>query len=78
MFWADLSTTLRDVTHAEAMLFLGALFTIAEHIQWVHIELCDADKEARPCKGLLILFVITDYVAGILAQETFDALAEFL
>jgi len=78
VLWADFSTALGDVTHAKAVLFLRALLTIAEHIEWVHIELCDTDEEARSSEGLLVLFVVADYVTCVLAQEAFNALTELL
>jgi len=78
MFWANFGTALGDVTHAKTVLFLSALLAIAQGIEWVHIEFCDTDEEARSSKGLLILFVIANNVAGILTQETFDALTELL
>ena len=44
----------------------------------MHIQFGDTDKETRPRKGLLVLFVITDNMAGVLTEETFDAFAELL
>jgi hypothetical protein len=47
-------------------------------VQRVHVQLGDAHEETRPGKGLLVFLMITDHMAGVLAQETFDALAELL
>jgi len=78
VLWANFSTALGDVTHSKAMLFLRTLLAVTQDIEWVHIEFGDTDEEARSSKGLLILFVIANNVAGILTQEAFDALTELL
>ncbi|SKT96008.1 Uncharacterised protein [Mycobacteroides abscessus subsp. abscessus] len=44
----------------------------------MHLKLGHAHQVARAGEGLLVLFVVAYRVAGVLAQETFDALAEFL
>jgi len=43
----------------------------------MHFEAGDADEEARPAKFLLFVMLAND-VADVLAEKTFDALAEFL
>ena len=78
VLWADLGAALGDVAHSQAVLFLRGLLAVAQDIQWVHIEFGDTNKEARSSKGLLILFVIANNVAGVLTQEALDALTEFL
>jgi len=78
VLWANFGTALGDVTHSKAMLFLRALLAVTQDIEWVHIKLSNSDEEARSSKGLLILFVIANNVAGILTQEAFDALTELL
>jgi hypothetical protein len=50
VLWADFSTALCDVTHSKAMLFLSCALTVFQHIKWVHIEFCDADKESWTSK----------------------------
>ena len=78
MFWANFSTTLCDVAESKAVFFLGSLFTVTQLIKWMHIEFGNTDKETRTRKGLLVLFVIANNVTCVLAQEAFNALAEFL
>jgi hypothetical protein len=41
-----LSTALCDVTHSKTMLFLCGALAVLDAIQWVHIKLCDTDKES--------------------------------
>jgi len=43
----------------------------------VHFEAGDANEEARAAEGI-VFGVITENVANVLAEKTFDALAEFL
>jgi hypothetical protein len=50
VLWANLSTALCDVTHSKAMLFLSAALTVFQHIQWMHIEFCNTDKESWASK----------------------------
>lgn len=78
MFWADLGTALRDVTHAKTVFFLGALLAVAQGIEWVHIKFGDTNEEARSSEGLLILFVVANNVTSILTEEALDALTELL
>ena len=66
MFWANLSTALGDVTHAQAVFFLRLLLTVTQHIKWVHIEFGDTNEESWTCKRFLILFMIANYVASVL------------
>ena len=44
----------------------------------MHVELSKTNEEARTCKSFFILLVIANNVAGILAEETFNALTELL
>jgi hypothetical protein len=50
MFWANFGTTFCNVTHAKAVLLLRLLLAIAQHIKWVHIKLCDTNKESWASK----------------------------
>ena len=47
-------------------------------VERVHVELGVADEEPRPGERRLVLLVVADDVAGVLAQEALDALAELL
>jgi len=47
-------------------------------VQRMHFELGDPHQEARAGECLLVLLVIADHVADVLAQEALDALAELL
>ena len=47
-------------------------------VERVHVELGVAQEEARAGEGRLVVLVVTDDVAGVLAQEALDALAELL
>ena len=46
-------------------------------VERMHLERRCIDEEARPDE-LLVLVVIAQHVADVLAQEALDALAEFL
>ena len=47
-------------------------------VERMHLELGDAHEEARPGEGRLVLLVVADDVADVLAQEALDALVELL
>ena len=47
-------------------------------VERVHLELGGADEEPRTGEGGLVLLVVADHVADVLAQEALDALAELL
>ncbi len=47
-------------------------------VQGVHVQLGDPHQEARPGEGRLVLLVVAHHMAGVLAQEALDALAELL
>ncbi len=44
----------------------------------MHLELGEAGEEPRPREGCLVLLVVADDVADVLAEEALDALAELL
>ena len=47
-------------------------------VERVHLELGEADEEARPGVLGLVVLVVADDVADVLAHEALDALAELL
>ena len=61
----------------EAVLCLRLALAVAG-VERVHVELGEPDEEAGTGEGLLVLLVVTDDVAGVLAEEALDALAELL
>src|SRR5262249_31087080 len=75
---ADLGAALGDVAEAQPVLLLRLHGTTVERVQRMHIEFGLAHQVARARERLLVLFVITHHVAGVLAQEALDALAELL
>src|SRR5213594_2843073 len=74
---AHLGAALRDVAEAHAGLLPHELRPIAG-IERVHVEAGQLDEEARPREILLLLLVVADDVADVLAQEALDALVELL
>src|SRR5271154_606291 len=76
IFRTDLGAALGDVTEADAELFLQHLCP-GDAVKRMHLKRSDAYEEPRATK-LLLLVVVTQDVANILAKETFNALAKFL
>ncbi|CAM5408547.1 hypothetical protein STENM223S_09196 [Streptomyces tendae] len=78
----DLGAALGDVAVAEAVVVLGGAGAVQAGVtggvQRVHVQLGDAHEEARAREGGLVLLVVAHHVAGVLAQEALDALAELL
>src|SRR5215217_297004 len=74
---ADLGAALGDVAEAEAHLGAEQLAAVAG-LQGVHLQLGVADEHARAGEAGLVLLVVTDDVADVLAQEALDALVELL
>src|SRR6476660_7253372 len=74
---ADLGAALGDVAHPETVGLLRLALAVLD-VQRVHVELGEPDEEPGPGEGLLVLLVVTDDVAGVLAEEALDALAELL
>src|SRR5829696_5607967 len=72
---ADLGAALGDVAQAKAHLLAEQLAAVAG-LQGVHLELGVADEHARAGEAALVLLVVTDDVADVLAQEALDALVE--
>ena len=62
---------------AEAGLLAHELAAVVG-VERVHLELGEADEEAGPGVGGLVLLVVADHVADVLAHEALDALAELL
>jgi hypothetical protein len=75
-FWAHLSTTLGDIAQADAELFPQLWGAIA-HIQGVHFQRGRVNEEPWS-NELFVHLMIAQYVANILAEIAFDALAKFL
>src|SRR6266545_329077 len=74
---ADLGAALRDIAKADSGLGPGQLEPVVG-VQRVHFELGDPHDEARAGEGRLVLRVVADDVADVLAQEALDALPELL
>src|SRR5208283_2287599 len=77
MFRTDLGAALRDVAVTQARLFADEVATVVL-IERMHLELGVADEEPRSGVVLLIVLVIANDVADVLAHEALDALAELL
>src|SRR6266508_282351 len=74
---SDLGAALRDIAKADSGLGPGQLEPVVG-VQRVHFELGDPHDEARAGEGRLVLRVVADDVADVLAQEALDALPELL
>ena len=74
---ADLCAALGDVAVADAAGVADELGAVVR-VQRVHLQLGEADEEARAEEVLLVLRVVADDVADVLAEEALDALAELL
>src|SRR5882724_5702980 len=74
---ADLGAALGDVAVAEAEVVLRDLPPV-RGVGRVHLEFSDPHQEPGPGERALVLRVVPDHVAGVLAQEALDALAELL
>src|SRR3954453_18903040 len=74
---ADLAAALRDVAVAQPEVLLGGVAPV-DHVERVHVQLGQPDQEPRPGEGALVLLVVADDVAGVLAEVALDALAELL
>src|SRR2546428_3047590 len=73
----DLGTTLRDVAEADAGRVLDEGRAV-DRVERVHVEAGQLDEEARPRERALVLLVVADDVADVLAEEALDALVELL
>ena len=74
---ADLGAALGDVAVAEAEIILRDLPPV-RGVGRVHLEFGHPHQEPGPGEGVLVLGVVADHVAGVLAQEALNALAELL
>src|SRR3989454_8188637 len=74
---SDLGTTLRDVAEADAGRVLDEGRAV-DCVERVHVEAGQLDEEARPRERVLVLLVVADDVADVLAEEALDALVELL
>src|SRR5207247_2098613 len=73
---ADLRAALGDVAEPDARLLLQVRATRFD-VERVHLEARQADEEARTREAVLAV-VVAQHVAHVLAEETLDALPEFL
>src|SRR5262249_25736240 len=74
---AALGAARGDVAVPQAEVVLGDVAPVGL-VGRVHLQLRDAHEEPGAGEGLLVLRVVTDHVAGVLAQEALNALAELL
>ena len=74
---AHFRAALGDVAVAEALSVLEGLLAV-EVVVGVHVELGVPDEKTWPGKMRFVFLVVTDHVASVLAEPTFDALAELL
>jgi hypothetical protein len=74
---ADLGAALGDVAVAEAEVVLGDVPPVG-FVRRVHLKLRDAHEEPRAGERVLVVRVVPDHVAGVLAQVALNALAELL
>src|SRR5579875_3069442 len=74
---AYLGAALGDVAQPETEVVLSDRTPVGL-VGGVHFQLRDPHQEPRAGERLLILRVVADSVAGVLAQEALDALAELL
>src|SRR3954470_4941780 len=74
---ADLAAALGDVAVAEPEILLRRVLAV-DDVERVHVQLGQPDQEARTGERGLVLLVVTDDVAGVLAEVALDALAELL
>src|SRR6478672_1675368 len=74
---AHLGAALGDVAHPDARRALGQAPAVMG-VERVHVELGVPQEEAGAGEGRLVLLVVAHDVAGVLAQEALDALAELL
>src|SRR5690242_18031498 len=71
-----LGTTLRDVAVADALRLLELRDAVGD-VERVHLQCRNVHEEARPDE-LLLLLVLAQHVADVLAQKALDAFPEFL
>lgn len=75
---AHLGAALGDVAEPQPVLLLGLDGAVAVRVERVHVQLGHPHQVAGPGERLLVLLVVADHVAGVLAQVALDALAELL
>jgi len=76
MLGTNISATLGDVTKTDTLRLLQFGHTILG-VKRVHLQRGSVNEEAR-ADEFLVLVMVTQNVADVLAEKTFDALAEFL
>ncbi len=73
---ADLGAAFGDVAEADPEFLADEVDPVLV-VEGVHLQRGDADEEARAAE-LVLLRVVAEDVADVLAEEALDALAEFL
>src|SRR5262249_9299330 len=73
---ADLGAALGDVAQADAVLLAQGRDAVL-HVERMHLECGHVDQEPRSDE-IVVPPMLPEYVADILAEETLDALPEFL
>src|SRR5205814_8123266 len=74
---ADLGAALRDVAEPEAVLRANEVDAIVR-IERMHLQGRETHEEPWSGEAPLVLLVVADDVADVLAQEALDAFVEFL
>src|SRR5207248_3585465 len=75
---AHLGAALRDVAVPDALFPDRLLLAVGTGVERVHVELGRPDEEPRAGEGRLVVLVVADDMAHVLAEEALDALAELL
>src|SRR5688572_2698618 len=65
---ADLGAALRDVAEADARLLADELRAVGPRVERMHVEPGRLDEEPRAREDLLVLLVVADHVADVLAE----------
>src|SRR5438128_461987 len=73
---ANLGAAFGDIAESDAQIVLQQ-FSPRHAIERMHLQPGDANEETRAAE-LLLLLVIAQHVADVLAEETFNALAKLL
>src|SRR5438094_2427295 len=77
IFRADLSAALGDVAVAEPVLRADEIDAFV-CVERMHLERRESDEHPRAGEASLVVLVVADDVAHVLAEEAFDALVKFL
>src|SRR5471032_2572582 len=69
--WTDFGTAFGDVAEPDAHV-LRREHAAVDGVERVHLQLGEPDEESWAREDLLVLFVVTDDVTDVLAQEALD------